>query len=306
MAKARSTTRKRASPPSTEEESAQYEELAPLRESAQPQEESFPSLLLKKVPLFQGVAAKHKGALGAVVERRTLSPKEMLVAEDAPGDMMFFLLEGAVKITVRKGRSVVLLGLCGPGEILGELAAIDGNSRSATVVAQTPCLVGALSAEQFWTHLWPISPIPRNMSYLLVKRVRKLTAKVQAMATLDVKARLAYQMVSLAREHSFLVGDGGDVIPFALTQTELSQMIGTSRVQVNQQLSTWSDEGILSIDRRSILIHRLEDLRLMYPASLDAVAPPAERSYSSGVLGRDAASLLIALDAEGTVQIGAE
>lgn len=238
--------------------------------------ELFAAASLGRLPLFCGVSPQHIEEARAVIGRRTLARGEVLLTEDAVDTTLFLLMEGAFKITVRKGEGVVVLGLCGAGELLGELSAIDGQLRSATVVAQTPCVVGAVGAEDFWHTLWPIEGIAANMALLLTGRVRRLTAKVQAMATLDVRGRLAFQLVSLALDHALDSGNGTLRIPFGLTQAELAQMVGTSRVQVNQLMMNWAKHGVLTAKRNSITIHRLEALRQTFPATLENVASPTK------------------------------
>ena len=243
-------------------------------------DEQFPVAALKQVPLLSGVSPAHLEVARSVIVRRVLEPEEVLLSEDEPGSTLFLIMEGAFKITVRKGESTVVLGLCGRGSLLGELAAIDGQTRSATVSAQIPCVVGAMSADDFWKELWPLAPVPLNMAHLLTERVRRLTAKVQAMATLDVRGRLAFQLVSLACDHALEAGGGVQHIPFGLTQAELAQMVGTSRVQVNQLMTTWNKHGFLTATRTQIVIHRLEALCQMFPASLEAVVPVRPRNFN--------------------------
>ncbi|RYX84151.1 Crp/Fnr family transcriptional regulator [bacterium] len=241
--------------------------------------EDFSLAALQQVPLFKGLSPQNLKMLSGVIKRRTLIPEDELLTEDETDNSLFFIMDGAFKITVRKGEGTVLLGLCGRGELLGELAAIDGQARSATVTAQTSCIVGSLSSQNFWKVVWPINPIPVNMAHLLAGRVRRLTAKVQAMATLDVRGRLAFQIVSLARDHGLPEGNVPHFIHFGLTQAELAQMVGTSRVQVNQLMMNWSKHGILTTKRNAIAVHRIDALCQMFPASLEASIPKSAQEF---------------------------
>ena len=242
--------------------------------------EAFSLSTLRQVPLFKGVSADDLNGIKTVIKRRSLASNELLLSEDDTDNTLFLVMEGAFKITVRKSEGTVVLGLCGRGELLGELSAIDGHARSATVTAHTPCVLGVVSADDFWQTLWPVAPIPINMSHLLTGRVRRLTAKVQAMATLEVRGRLAFEMVSLTRDHGDPQPGRSYAIPFGLTQAELAQMVGTSRVQVNQLMTTWARHGILTAKRASITIHRLDALCQMFPASLDAIVPKSSRELN--------------------------
>lgn len=242
----------------------------PHFDAQQPEGDGFSLETLSQVPLLCGVSKPHLEFARDVILRREVAEGDVLLTEDETGQTLFLLMHGAFKITVRKGESTVLLGLCGKGDLLGELSAIDGNARSATVTAHTPCVVGTVSAREFWHYLWPLEPVAMNMAHTLAARVRRLTAKVQAMATLGVRGRLAFQLVSLTRDHGSIMKGGVHQIPFGLTQAELAQMVGTSRVQVNQLMMTWSKNGFITAQRNMIRIHHLEALCAMFPVSLDS------------------------------------
>jgi CRP/FNR family transcriptional regulator, cyclic AMP receptor protein len=92
---------------------------------------------LATVPLFSGFSAKHLKRLASQVDELTFEPREAIVEEGMRGETLFVMLSGRAKVT-RGGRKV---GAVLPGDFFGELSALDGGPRSATVSAETPVRV---------------------------------------------------------------------------------------------------------------------------------------------------------------------
>jgi CRP-like cAMP-binding protein len=92
---------------------------------------------LATVPLFTGFSARHLKRLAAEADELTFEPREAIVEEGMRGETLFVVLSGKAKVT-RGGRKV---GEVLPGDFFGELSALDGGPRSATVAAETPVRV---------------------------------------------------------------------------------------------------------------------------------------------------------------------
>jgi CRP/FNR family transcriptional regulator, cyclic AMP receptor protein len=92
---------------------------------------------LSTVPLFQGFSKRHLQRLAAQADELTFEPREDIVEEGMLGETLFVVLSGKGKVT-RKGRKV---GEVLPGDFFGELSALDGGPRTATVTAETPMRV---------------------------------------------------------------------------------------------------------------------------------------------------------------------
>jgi len=220
----------------------------------------FPVDFIKSLPIFSGLSLRDLQSATEVVQRRDLEVGEYLVSESQSADNIFIIIEGSVKISVTRGDEEVILGFRGRGEIIGEIAVLDGASRSASVKTQTPCVIAYISRHDFWNTLWPMSPMPYNLSCLLADRVRRLTSQLQAMACLDAPGRLARQILALSQEHA-VDTEQGSVIPFAISQIELAQMIGATRVQVNRTIKLWKEQEIITVKRHSMIIHQTEKLQ---------------------------------------------
>lgn len=89
---------------------------------------------LASVPLFSGISKRHLRSLAAEADVQDFQPGQTIVVEGMPGETLFVVLEGQARV-VRKKRKV---GQVVPGDFFGELSAIDGRERTASVVAETP------------------------------------------------------------------------------------------------------------------------------------------------------------------------
>lgn len=182
-----------------------------------------------------------------------LVPGEMLFRAGDPGDAVFIVVEGEIEVrnTTPGGRDIRLVAF-GPGDLVGEIAALDGGSRSADVAAirrsrlwripRAP-LLAALEAE------------PKAAVALIVElsaRLRATDAALEDKAVLDLAGRLARMLLA--------EGYGRTV---ALTQTEIARRLGLSREKVNRKLHAWADEGWVELSPAGIRILAASHLEAM-------------------------------------------
>ncbi len=223
------------------------------------------------LPLFRNLTPPQLVQARAVLHAQSVRANHTLTTEEQPGEIVYIIAQGSVKICAQSDEADIVIGLRGPGEIIGEMSVLDGVGRSATVIAQEPSLLFWVSRADFWNVLWEMPPIPYNLACLLAQRVRLLTSQVQAMATLDVQGRLARQLVTLADEYGrpCIPSHPSDavMIPFQLKQAELAGMIGATREQVNKLLAAWIRRGLVSRDSARLVICRRDALRKFYNAA---------------------------------------
>lgn len=181
-----------------------------------------------------------------------------LIFRGQPGSAVYVLLEGTLKVHVAQpdGKQVILAVL-GPGEVVGELSAVDSLGRSATVTALEPCTVLRMDGARFGECLRSLPVLAHNLVLLLARRLRLADVQLQALAGLDADGRLAHQLLAFAAEHGEAV-DGGIRIPLRLTQEDIAGLIGVTRVRVNQLLGTYRRLGLVTVDasRRITVLDR--------------------------------------------------
>ena len=213
---------------------------------------------LREIPLFDDLSECELRRVLGQLHPRIFGTNAVIVEEEEPGAVAYVIWHGYVRIeTHHCDGNRTLLSILGPGEVVGELSVLDQLGRSATVVAHGAATLFEFQQATFWTLLNSISAMNRNLVGLLARRLRLADGQIQALAAMDVEARVARQLQVLSREFGECDGVGGITLPFRLTQEELADLIGASRVRVNQVLAEFRRDGMVSTDcAHRITIHQ--------------------------------------------------
>ena len=216
---------------------------------------------LGRCPLFSGLGPEPLQAIAQTLRRRRFRRGEVLFHEGDPGDSLFIVASGAVKVVVpsEEGGEAILATLQ-RGDFLGELALLDGAPRSASAIALEATETLALPRDRF-NALVASEPVIRDaLLSSLAGELRRLTAHVAELHFLDLTGRLAARLARLAEEHGMREADGSIRLDAPLTQSDLAAMIGATRQSVNKLLGEFVEEGLLRLDRDAIVIPDLEAL----------------------------------------------
>jgi CRP-like cAMP-binding protein len=203
----------------------------------------------------------ERGDLSARGARRRHPGGATLFHERDESDRVVIVVAGRVKVsTVTEDGKEVVLAFRGPGDLLGELSAIDGEPRSATVSALEPTEVLVLPASAFRSFLQAHPPVALLLLEMLARRLRDADRKRVEFAAHDTIGRVAGRLVELAEGHGRAV-DGGVEITLPLTQDELAGWTGASREAVGKALHVMRSLRWVETGRRRITIRDLEALR---------------------------------------------
>jgi CRP/FNR family cyclic AMP-dependent transcriptional regulator len=216
--------------------------------------------LLTKTRLFAQLDAEGLGQLAARATMRRYRRGEVVFREGDPGDWLFVVASGRVKVVVSspQGDEMVLAAL-GPTDTFGELALVDGGARSATVEAVEPSSLLVLSRVAFLEVLHERPALVEGLLGSLGGLIRRLTDQTSDLVFLDLPGRVAKLLLSLAAE-----GDAkpeAQLVEVSFTQTEIANMVGGSRQSVNQILRTFEGAGYIETSGHSIRILRADSLR---------------------------------------------
>jgi CRP-like cAMP-binding protein len=207
-----------------------------------------------------GLPPAMAGLPGALAERlwaaaTTMSARsgKALVSLGAHSDSVYLVLKGCVRVTLYSmgGREVILRSL-GEGALFGELAAIDGQPRSATIVALSSCTLAVIDAAAFREAVAADREAALWLARRLAAQVRDLTERVFELNALRVSSRLHCELLRLCAEA------GGEstcvTVESAPTHADLAARIGTHREAVTREMGDLADRGILSQERRRITV----------------------------------------------------
>ncbi len=215
---------------------------------------------LSKVWILQGLSEEELAHLSRLARTKVYKPREIIVHKGDPAEEFFVLLRGRAKVgTPGADGSDATINVMGPGEVFGEIAILDGQPRSATVTTLEECEMAVVDKPAFNGLLASSPSIAVKLLGVLAGRVRELTARIEDRAFLDVPARLAKQLLWLARNHGIASGSAVR-IDLKLSQQELGDLIGATRESVNKQLREWTRSGIVKQERDCIELFDLDAL----------------------------------------------
>ncbi len=216
--------------------------------------------VLARAGIFQGVSPDAVAALVRQLEPVTFRRGEVVFAEGEPGDTLYIITAGKVKI----GRKSVdgresLITLMGPSDMFGELAIFDPGPRTSSVTALTEVKTVVMSRTVLRSWIADRPEIAEQLLRVLARRLRRTNDNLSDLIFTDVPGRVAKQLLYLAQR--FGSRDGTALrVDHELTQEEIAQLVGSSRETVNKALSDFAQRGWIRVQGRSILIDNAERL----------------------------------------------
>ena len=215
---------------------------------------------LRRCALFAHVDDPGLSTLAGLMRPRRFRRNEVIFHQDDIGDSLHIVVEGGVKIVLpsQEGDEAIIASLK-PGDFFGELALLDGAPRSTTATALEATETLALPRDQF-LRLLPEDPrLVTALLRALAGELRRLTGHVEELHFLDLSGRLTMRLVRLARDTD-PAASGRVELNWPFTQSDLAAMIGGTRQSVNKLLSGLVEDGLLEIDRETLVIRDLARL----------------------------------------------
>jgi CRP/FNR family transcriptional regulator, cyclic AMP receptor protein len=215
---------------------------------------------LRRCALFAHVDDDGLRSLAGRMRRRRFRRNEVIFHQGDIGDSLQVVVSGGVKIVLpsQEGDEAIIASLR-PGEFFGELALLDGSPRSTTATALEATDTLALPRDEFTRLLADDPRLVHALLHALAEELRRLTGHVEELHFLDLAGRLSTRLARLAQESA--PDERGRIeLDWPFTQSDLAAMIGGTRQSVNKLLSGLVDEGLISIERETLVIHDLRRL----------------------------------------------
>lgn len=212
--------------------------------------------MLRHLPLFADLDEPVIADLSRRLVSRDRPAGAVLLSQDGPGDAMYFVETGRARV-VRQGESgrEVTLAHLRAGDLFGEVAALDGRPRSASVVAVTPVRLLILARDALLQHVAAFPQTAIRLMSELCRRLRRADEVIADLALCAVEVRLARTLVMLARDDG-VESPEGLVLRTRPTQAELASMVGTCRETVSRQVAAWQRRGLVSVRGSRIVLSR--------------------------------------------------
>lgn len=215
-------------------------------------------------PFFAHMRVHELDELIAHAGERRAPRGTLIFSKGDPGHFMLAVLTGLVRVgaTSADGREITL-NVIGPGEIVGEIALLDGRPRSADAVAAEETTMMVIERRFFLPFLVRHEGLVERMLAVLCDRLRRTSAALEELALLDLPTRLARLMMKLGTDYG-RPSERGIRIDIRLSQRDISNLVAATRESVNKQLKIWRDADIIELDGSHVI---LRDLAALYRLS---------------------------------------
>lgn len=208
---------------------------------------------LRGIDLFADLSADERRELANRCQVHHFEADKRVVAREDGSTDVYFIVSGKVRVTIfsRSGKEVSFRDLAA-GQLFGDVSAIDGGPRSASVVTLSDAIIVSMPAEVFWEVLHRHPAAAAVMLRELTRLIRSLSERVVEFSTLGVKNRIHAELLRLAREH---MRDGNTaVITPAPTHNEIASRVSTHREAVTRELNHLVQDGLIERQRGSLTI----------------------------------------------------
>jgi CRP/FNR family transcriptional regulator, cyclic AMP receptor protein len=207
--------------------------------------------LLRNHALFRNLSPSVIEHLGSYMKTRRAARGTTIFAKGDPGSGLIGILAGTVKISVASadGKDVVL-NIFREGDLFGEIALLDGRPRTADATAMSDCELIVIERRDFVPFLQDNPDVTLKFIEILCSRLRHTSEQVQDVTFLNLPTRLAKALLELT-------GTDDASAPkrkIAITQREISQIIGRSRESTNKQLRAWVKRGWVRLERGGVSV----------------------------------------------------
>lgn len=209
--------------------------------------------LLAANPFFAGLQPETLSKLALICRQRHLAAREVLFLKGDPSDGLYAIRRGLVRIgTTDDLGQQMTVNLLGSGDVFGEIALLDGRSRTADAVAADETEMFFLPRRDFMILLSSEPAIAVHLIELLCGRLRNVLERIEETTFLPAATRLARRILTLALDYGTEVH---------ASQEELASLSGVTRETVNRQLQSWKRSGVLSLGRGRLTIHDIDGFR---------------------------------------------
>ena len=216
---------------------------------------------LRNVPIFTDLSDSDLNRIASKMVSRDYEKGQMILLEESTGETFFIITSGTVKVTRLSddGREVIL-ALLGESDFFGEMSLLDGEGRSANIVANEDAEVMTLSRRDFLECLETYPKIAISLLEELAVRLRKSDQQIESLSLSDSEQRIGITLIRLAEERGTI--KRGDVMVQNLPyQQDIANMAGTSRETVSRTLKLLEHKKLVKRIGSDITIFNFNDFR---------------------------------------------
>ena len=210
--------------------------------------------LLKTVSLFWDLDKIELGYISDKMVSKKFENGNLIFLEESEGKNLFFVVEGSVKVTrLSKDGREVILAMLNAGDFFGEMSLLDGEARSANVIALEKTEVLSLNRDDFLVVLHDYPKIAIQLLKEMSSRLTKSDRQIVSLSLSDAEKRIALCIVRFADEQG-VIKNGQVTIPKIPIQQDIANMAGTSRETVSRAMSLLTEEKYIERNGKELKI----------------------------------------------------
>ncbi|WP_407048083.1 Crp/Fnr family transcriptional regulator [Methyloraptor flagellatus] len=214
---------------------------------------------LEAFELFEGIEEADRLAFERDCVWRDWKKGSTIIGRDSLGGLVYFVVAGRCRVTLRAGRRDVVLDEIGPGEMVGEISAIDGERRSAAVTASTATRTAEVGADRFMAFLLRHPPAALIVMRRLAQVIRQADAAILELSGLNAPARICVELMRRARVGGGLPPNAAQISPLP-KHADIAMRAATTRETVVRTLSDLVQRGLLRRDTDRFVLPDVEAL----------------------------------------------
>lgn len=228
--------------------------------------------LLCTMPIFVDLSERDLAGLAADLRAKEYAKDELIFRQGDESREIYFVRKGKVRIyKISPNGNETSIAIFSTNDVIGELAAIDQEPRSASAKAMTPVSLLSMSQERF---LYSLQTMPRfglNVARMLAHKLRWTAMFAESIAQFDAAGRLLHIILLHNDQYGEVVEEGRRYqVNLGLNQSDLASMVGARREWVNRILSEWRRRGLLEFDNGLITILDLPRVRAERDSRIEA------------------------------------
>jgi CRP-like cAMP-binding protein len=217
---------------------------------------------IRNVQIFAELSTDTLSKIDKICSWHSYEPRELIIDYLNTSDSVFFLVSGEARVTIYSAEGkVVTFNQLKQGEVFGEYPAIVGGARSASVEADTKCVVASISASAFKEILNNQPTVALALLAKFVSKIRALTARVYEFSTLAANNRIQAEILRLARRSS--QSDGTVAISPSPTHAEIASRISSHREAVTRELNRLAKLGVIKRQGDALIVRDINLLTQM-------------------------------------------
>ncbi len=225
---------------------------------------SSQSDFLKDVPIFSDLQNETLEKISNIGVRRSYRKDSVILMEEDDGQALFVIISGKVKVARNSSEGKeVILSILSESDFFGEMALLDGLSRSATVVSIEDSELFLIQRDQFLDLLKSHPEISIALLHELTNRLRAADMKIKSLSLKDAEGKVATVIIQIADDVGKIKHGVVEIEKLPLQQ-DLANMAGTSRETISRTLHSFVKKGLIGLEGSKLKILNYEKFRELY------------------------------------------